>query len=316
MDSIVVKSNRIDEMIPHEGQVTRAVPKPILAGKSPQPQLGCGSTSYDLVGDIAIIRVSNDSPSNVEIIAQCIMQAHRNVKTVLLQTGSVSGDLRLRQLEWVSGQRKYETVHHEFGCVFRVDLRTCYFSPRLSYERMRIAKEVKPDENAVNMFAGVGCFSVLMAKQRKDQRVYSIDLNSSAVRFMQENARLNRVEGQIVPILGDAKEVIIDLLQNVADRVVMPLPEKAYIYLGYAVMALKPTGGWIHYYDFVHASKTEDPVKKVKTKVEEKLKKLGVSFTVSMGRVVRSVGPRWYQVVLDVFVSRKGTSGESCSYVA
>ena len=33
----------------------------------------------------------------------------------------------------------------------------------------------------------------------------------------------------------------------------MPLPKKAYEYLDYAFLALKPRGGYIHYYDFEYA---------------------------------------------------------------
>ena len=156
------------------------------------------------------------------------MQRHRNIKTVLRQVGGVSGDLRLRRLEWIAGQRKSETVHKEFDCIFKVDLKKCYFSPRLSYERMRIAELVKPDETVVNMFAGVGSFSVLIAAHSSARNVYSIDVNLAAVKFMQENARLNRVENIVVPILDDAKDAVTKHLQNVADRIVMPLPEKAF----------------------------------------------------------------------------------------
>jgi tRNA (guanine37-N1)-methyltransferase len=165
------------------------------------------------------------------------------------------------------------------------------------------------------MFAGVGSFSIYMAKLGLAKRVFSIDINPTAVRLMRENARLNRVENRVSSIRGDAKDVITEHMQGIADRVVMPLPMKAYEYLDYAVMALKRSGGWIHYYDFEHASKTEDPVEKVKTKVEEKLRKLDVSFTISAGRVVRSVGPHWYQIALDILVSKKRALGRSCSYV-
>jgi tRNA G37 N-methylase Trm5 len=82
----------------------------------------------------------------------------------------------------------------------------------------------------------------------------------------------------------------------------MPLPEKAYEYLDFALLALKPGGGWIHYYDFEHAKKNEDPIKKVEKKVSEKLRKIGRSFQVKSGRNVRQIGPRWYQVVLDTHV--------------
>ena len=97
----------------------------------------------------------------------------------------------------------------------------------------------------------------------------------------------------------------MNISKNAADRVVMPLPEKAYEYLDYALLALKPTGGWIHYYDFEHASKKENPVEKVKAKVAEKLQKLGVDFVVKFGRVVRNTGPNWYQVVLDIQICSK-----------
>jgi len=261
--------------------------------------------SYDVVGDIAIIRVPDRLTSQTSTVATVIMRAHKHVRTVLKQVSAVSGDFRLRRLEWVLGKKKTETLYRESDCIFKVDLAQCYFSPRLSFERMRVTKAVQPGETVVNMFAGVGSFCILIARHGRAETVYSIDVNPSAVRFMRENIRLSRVQGQVVPILGDAKEVIVGHLQNVADRVVMPLPERAFEYLDYAVLALKPVGGWIHYYDFEHALKTEDPVEKVKAKVSEKLQKLGVDFVVAFGRVVRHTGPNWYQVVLDIEIRRR-----------
>jgi len=261
--------------------------------------------SYDIVGDIAVVKVTEGLGSQSRIIAEAIMRTHKQVRTVLRQVSAVSGEYRLRQLEWIMGEDKTETVQREFGCVFKVDLKTCYFSPRLSFERMRIARLVKPDEVVVNMFAGVGSFSILMAKHGGARRVYSIDLNPDAVEYMRENIRLNRVQDRVVPALGDAKQIIVVHLVNVADRVVMPLPEKAYYYLDYAVGALKPDGGWIHYYDFEHASKREDPIENSKAKVSDKLRRLGVGFTLSFGRVVRPTGPNWFQVVLDIKVNHK-----------
>jgi len=261
--------------------------------------------SYDIIGDIAVIRVPESLRSKSQVIAEAIMRTHKHVRSVHRQASPVSGDFRVRKLEWMAGEGKTVTVYREFGCVLKVDLEQCYFSPRLSFERMRIARSVRPNENVVNMFAGVGSFSILIAKYGKPRTVYSIDMNPFAIDYMRENIRLNRVQSQVVPIRGDAKQVIVKHLQNVADRVVMPLPEKAFEYLEYAVMALKPGGGWIHYYDFEHASKGEDPVQKVRAKVARKLKKLGVEAVVSPGRVVRSTGPNWYQVVLDVRGSKK-----------
>ena len=260
--------------------------------------------SYDIIGDIAIIRGTERSGKYSRIVAETIMDVHKNVKTVLAQTSPVRGDFRLRKLEFIAGQDKTVTLHRESGCLFSVDVEKCYFSPRLLYERMRVAKLVRNGEVVVNMFAGVGCFSIVIAKHSKAEKVYSIDINPAAFQFMQENIRLNRVYQKVIPVHGDAKKVVEKKLSYVADRVLMPLPEKALEYLPYALLSLKRTGGWIHYYNSEHANKKENPIQKAKLKVTEKLESLGVAFEVALGRLVRTTGPNWYQIVLDIAIKR------------
>jgi tRNA (guanine37-N1)-methyltransferase len=274
----------------------------LLADKLEPWELKLICKSYDNVGDVAIIRVPKPLKERSKIIAEAVMQTHKRIKAVWRQTSPVSGDFRLRGLEFVLGERKTETLHREHGCIFKVDLEKCYFSPRLSYERMRIARQIQSGEVILNMFAGVGCYSIVIAKHSKPERIFSIDINPVAIQYMQENIKLNKVEEKVVLVQGDAKKVIEERLQNVGDRVLMPLPEKAYEYLDYALLALKPTGGLIHYYDFEHAKKSEDPVEKIESKVSEKLQMLGVNFLVEFGRIVRATGPNWYQVVLDIHV--------------
>jgi tRNA (guanine37-N1)-methyltransferase len=261
--------------------------------------------SYNIIGDIAVIRLPERAKKYGKIIAEAIMQVHKNVGTVLAQTSPIHGGFRLRRLELVAGEAKAVTIHRESGCLFSVDLEKCYFSPRLSYERMRIAWLVKKRETVVNMFAGVGCFSIVMVKHSNVRKVYSIDTNSAAIQFMEENIRLNRVHGRVISLQGDAEEVIEERLRHVADRVLMPLPRKALECLPYALLTLKDQAkGWIHYYDFEHANKNENPAEKAKLKVAETLKSLGVAFEVPFGRVVRTTGPNWYQIVLDINVEQ------------
>jgi tRNA (guanine37-N1)-methyltransferase len=236
--------------------------KPLSTILSPE-DTGEIYNSFDVVGDIAIIRLPSPSRVNAETAANAIMNRHRNIKTVLLQASPVSGDLRLRSLTYVSGENKTSTVHREFGCSFSVDMAKCYFSPRLSHERMRIAKMVEPNETVLNMFAGVGCFSIVIAKHANPAKVFSIDVNPAATQFMQENIRLSRVYGKVIPLLGDSKEIVTNRLQQVADRVLMPLPEKALKYLPCALSALKALGGWIHYYGLEQPLKLKAPPKKL-----------------------------------------------------
>ncbi|MEM3730788.1 MAG: class I SAM-dependent methyltransferase family protein [Candidatus Bathyarchaeia archaeon] len=260
--------------------------------------------SYDVVGDIAILRLTEKSEKQGNIIAKTVMDIHKNVKTVLAQTSPVHGEFRLRKLKYIAGENKTVTVHRESGCLFSVDVEKCYFSPRLFYERLRIARLVKAGEVVVNMFAGVGCFSIIIAKHSQASKVYSIDINPVAIQFMEKNVRLNRVFGRVIPLFGDAKEVVKEKLCGKADRVLMPLPEKAYEYLPYAVLAIKKPEGQIHYYEFEHAKKGEDPISKVKEKAIKRLSHLGVAFEIPFGRVVRTTGPNWHQVVLDIHIHK------------
>jgi tRNA (guanine37-N1)-methyltransferase len=262
----------------------------------------CVCNSYDVVGDIAIVRLNEKSRECSEKVAEAVMAVHKNVKTVLAQSGGVGGEFRLRRLDHVAGERKTCTVHKESGCLFSVDVDKCYFSPRLFYERRRIAGLARDGETVVNMFAGVGCFSIVTAKHAEVEKVYSIDVNPDAVQQMRENVRVNRVYGKVIPLLGDARMVVKEKLRHVADRVLMPLPAKALEYLPYALLALKNRGGWVHYYGFEHVKKGENAVDEAKEKVSEKLPSICRSFDIPFGRVVRAVGPNWYQIVLDIKV--------------
>lgn len=258
--------------------------------------------SFDIIGDIAILKVPNDDAANAKAAATQTLAIHKCVKTVFLQTSPVSGDFRVRRLKLLLGEDKTATRYRESGCVFAVDVEKCYFSPRLSGERARIAGLVRGGETVVNMFAGVGCFSVIIAKTAAESRVFSIDVNPAAFNCMVDNVRINRVYGKVTPLLGDSKEVIKAQLQGKADRVLMPLPEKALEYLPYAVSALKASGGCIHVYDFQHAAGKEDPEEKTKANVAQKLSSLGVSYSFDFSRIVRSTGPNWYQTALDIRV--------------
>jgi tRNA (guanine37-N1)-methyltransferase len=261
------------------------------------------NNSYDIVGDIAIIKNPSDDVANAKKAAEIIMELYRSrVKTVFMQTSAVQGDFRVRHLKFLAGEHRTVTIYKEHGCLFKVDVERCYISPRLLFEHKRISTLVKQGEVIVNMFSGVGCFSILIAKT-PNTKVYSIDINPKAYEFMQENMQLNNVSDNVVPLLGDSKEIVNSQLRGVADRVLMPLPELALEYLPYAILSLKPSGGCIHYFDFQHAAKDEDPVEKSRQKIANCLDLLDVTYSIGFSRVIRSIGPHWYQTVLDIYVS-------------
>ena len=118
----------------------------------------------------------NGNNVNAEAVANKIMSIHKGVKTVFVQNSPIFGDFRVRELKLVAGENKTITKYKESGCVFAVDVEKCYFSPRLLHERSRIASLVKPGETVVNMFAGVGCFSIIIAKTSVKLRFFPLML--------------------------------------------------------------------------------------------------------------------------------------------
>jgi tRNA (guanine37-N1)-methyltransferase len=233
----------------------------LLENKLPPHLLASLPRAMDFVGDIAIIEIPPELNAHKNVIGEAVLKSHKSVRTVLAKAGAVSGTYRLREFSVIAGEPKTETIHKEYGCQYHVDLAKAYFSPRLSHERNRVASLVKEDETVVDLFSGVGPFSVLIAKTHENVKVYAIDVNPQAVEFLKKNVRLNRVEGKVHSILGDAKQIVNQRLFGVADRVIMNLPEKSIEFVDAACKAIKPSGGIVHFYSFVYASNTLENVK-------------------------------------------------------
>ncbi len=258
--------------------------------------------SVDIVGDIAILKLPDELQAESHRIAERLLAVAPYLKVVLRQVGPVQSQFRTRKLEWLAGEHRTETVHREFGCQYRVDLEDVYFSPRLGYERKRIADLVCRGECVVNFFAGVGSFSIMIAKHARPSRIYSIDLNPIAVRYHAANNVLNRVRETIDLIRGDANLVVSSSLVGRADRVLLPLPDLALDSLATAKNALRNGHGVIHCYVFVDSGCRSEAPQKASRFVSPLLKRLGAALENTQARVVRSVGPCRYQVCLDAHV--------------
>jgi tRNA (guanine37-N1)-methyltransferase len=251
----------------------------------------------DFVGDIAIIETPPELDAYKRIIGEAILETHKNVRTVLAKAGAISGTYRLREFSVIAGEPKTETIHREHGCQYYVDLAKAYFSPRLSYEHKRIASLIEEGETVIDLFAGVGPFAIQIAKTHENVEVYAIDVNPNAVEFLKRNIRLNRIEGKVHPILGDAKQVVKERLSGVADRVIMNLPEKAIEFVEAACTTIKWAGGIVHFYSFVSAS---DSLENVKLHFIEAVEQCGRKVEkIFFSRLVRATAPYKWQAVID-----------------
>ena len=271
-----------------------------LKGQLTNEELTQLGRAFDIVGNIAVVKLPDGLLPKKHLIGEALMQVHRHVRTVLRQTSAVKGEFRTRELELIAGAPETETMYHESGCRFKVNLAKVYFSPRLAHERLRVAQLVKPGEVVTNLFAGVGSYSVVIAKHAQASRIYSIDKNPAAFDYMCTNIRINKVGNQVVPILGDAREVVETHLRGKADRVLMPLPELAREFFDVALLALKPEGGVVHFYDF---GKEPELFRSSLEFTRAAAAAKGKKVELLGNRAIRSYATRVYHVVLDLKIS-------------
>jgi len=256
-------------------------------------------SAFDQIGDIIVIRIPDSLLSKKKVIGETLLKEVSTAKSVFFQSSDVTGDFRTRSLELLAGEDKTETEYKEFGCRFFVDVEKAFFSPRLSTERERIADIVRDGETVINMFGGVGMFSILVAKNKKCT-VYNIDINPVASQLCEKNFSLNKLAGEVISLNGDAAQIVNDQLKEKGDRTLMLLPERSDEFLESAILATK-NGGIIHYYSHIHADKKQDAPK---LSEEHYLKVTNVKSEILGSKIVRAVGPRYYQTVVDVKITK------------
>ena len=256
-------------------------------------------SSFDQIGEIIVLRIPDSLKSKKKIIGETLLDKVKTTRSVFYQSSPVEGEFRTRNLEILAGEDNTETEYKESGCRFLVDVKKAFFSPRLSTERERISRLVSDGEIMINMFGGVGMFSILAAKI-KNCTVYNIDINPDASLLCEKNIKLNKLSGNVISLNGDATKIIENKLQNLADRVLMLLPEKSDEFLDVATLAVK-NNGIIHYYSHIHADKKQDAPK---LSEQHYLSIAKSRSEILNSRIVRPVGPRFYQTVVDVKIEK------------
>jgi len=256
-------------------------------------------SAFDQVGNIIIVKIPDSLLPKKKLIGETLLEQVKSAKSVFYQSSSVEGEFRTRDLEIIAGDDKTETEYKESGCRFIVDVRKAFFSPRLSSERIRISELVNDGEVIVNMFGGIGMFSIIAAKKKKCT-VYNIDINPDAAKFCQKNIAINKLAGNVISIHGDASDVIRNELEGKSDRTLMLLPEKSDEFLNLAILTAK-NNGIIHYYSHIHADKKSDAAK---LSEQHYLEVTPVKSTILCSKIVRPVGPRFYQTVVDIKIEQ------------
>ncbi|HIP16695.1 MAG TPA: class I SAM-dependent methyltransferase family protein [Methanothermococcus okinawensis] len=243
------------------------------------------SLSYDIIGKIAIIQISDGIDKCLrEEIGINALKLIPSIESVFRRKSNIEGIYRTRKLELLAGKYDTLTLYKENGYRLWVDVEKVYFSPRLGWERKRIMERVNSEDVVIDMFCGVGPFSMACKNAKK---IYSIDINPNAIDLLKRNILLNKLQNKIIPILGDVRDVEV-----IGNRVIMNLPMYSHLFIDKA-LSMVEDNGIIHYYtigkDFNNAMNLFQS--KCDCQVIER-------------RIVKSYSSREYVLVLDIKVNK------------
>lgn len=252
-------------------------------------------SSFDVVGDIAVIKLPEELRPHRAAIGAAILRWNAKIRVVVEDRG-VRGPLRVRQVNVIAGEQRTTTLHIEHGLRYHVDIARAYFSPRLASERKRIADLTGEDETVADPFAGVGPYAILIAKRRWPRAVHASDANSVAVEFLRANVAANRTE-RVTVRQGDARTILRDVAP--VDRVILDLPHSGMDFLPNALAAIGRSGT-VHVYGILEqAEETER-----RETIRSVARAAGLRVTSLLTRHVRAYSPTQYHTAFDVTVVR------------
>jgi len=226
-------------------------------------------------------------------IGDALLAIYPRCNTVLLDRG-IEGQFREPKREVIAGPGTTETVHRENGVVFKLDAMKTMFSPGNLRERMRMSL-LGAGEVVVDMFAGIGYFTLPMAVHSRPKKIVSIEINPVAYGYLVENVKLNGVDGIVEPILGNCARLAPE---GVADRVVMGYVGTTDRYLDAGIGSKCPDpSGTLHYHQTVPERLYPQKLEK---EVVEAAERTGRSVRIERCARVKKYSPGMLHAVLDV----------------
>ena len=268
-----------------------------------QEDLSLLPTGYQRVGDIIILNLPEQLVKNKKLIAEKVLELTK-VRAICNKTGAITGTFREPQIEFLAGDENTTTIHLESGINYKFDVRKIMFAKGNVTERVRIAHQIDKNEIIVDRFAGIGYFSLPIAKIGKPKKIYAIELNPISFQFFTENIKLNKIKN-IEPINGDNREIIEDLSKTIkADRVLMSYLPPPKEFLPWAFKIIK-RGGMLHYEDIVNADEKEKQkdIDRIMDEIQEIAQQYNFTIKLQLAKCIKSYGPKKDHYVFDIMVN-------------
>jgi len=222
---------------------------------------------WEKIGDVLIIVLPSVLDEYKKIIGKKYAEV-LNCKTILRDIGGIKGEFRKPNVEIIYGSKNTITIHKENGVRYKLDPQKIMFSSGNMDERIRMATISSKNKTVVDLFAGIGYFTLPIAVYSKSKKIFACEKNKVAFDFLCQNIVLNNVTSRVEPRKGDNRKVAPT---NIADRVIMGYINETDKFLPVAIDCLNNHTGIIHYHN-TFADKTV-PEKPMKIVEKEAIKK-------------------------------------------
>lgn len=216
-----------------------------LRGVLPGDVLERVPRSYQHIGCIAIIHLPEDLVGYGSVVGEAIARVSPNVRAVYTSL-TTEGEFRVRRLRKIWGEDVTETIHVEYGVKIALDVEKVYFNPTLSYEHWRVSEEVGDSEVVLDLFSGVGPYSLHIALKRS-ATCFAVDSNPWASIYLAKSIGLNKLKGRIVPVFSRVEDFLDLAEENYFNRAIVDLPHRSFEYLD-SVLRVVSCRGTIHLY--------------------------------------------------------------------
>ena len=195
------------------------------------------------LGDAVVLKLPPELLEHREEIGR-VYARNLAVETIFRSTSSIKDEFRHPSVERIYGNSN-EVTSIENGIKYSFDITRIMFSKGNTPERARVCSMNMPDEKVLDMFAGIGYFSLPAAVHGKAREVVAMEKNPVAFDYLVKNIALNRCEHVVLPVLGDNRELKIE---TDFDRVFMGYLLRTENFLSQAASALFEKGGTIHFH--------------------------------------------------------------------
>ncbi len=252
--------------------------------------------SQEVVGTILILEIPEKLRVHETLIAEAYLKLNKHLDTVVRKDEMHEGTFRTRTVKILAGKMRKETIHQESGVLMKLHLERTYFSARLGNERLRIAKQVKPGEDILVMFSGVGPYPLVLARRSPARHILGIEINPWAHVYAVENVQMNNLQHKITIQEGDVRDILPPLKKKF-DRVVMPLPKTGEEFLSVVLPKVKKRG-MIHLYAFLE----EKDFGKEAVRISKMCKGLGYPVRILKKTACGQFSPGVFRVCFDMKV--------------